>query len=440
MQRDVFSYLKAWAEDSRRKPLVLRGARQVGKSWLVRALGATFDDFLEINFDRDPRLARLFESGADPKVILRDIGNYFNRSPKAGKTLLFLDEIQACPAAITALRYFYEEMPQLHVIAAGSLLDFELHKISVPVGRISFLYVHPMSLGEFLDATERTGLRAALRDGGFKTLSAPLHERLMRAVAEYAIVGGMPEAVKTFAESGSFADVAIVQSDLIETYRSDFAKYAKRHQVEHLSMVMEAVPLLVGKKFKYAAVSKDHRAAAIKAALALLERAGLVRRVRHSHANGLPLAAQVDVEKFKAVFFDVGLAQRILKFDARALVMGGDVIGSHNGATAESFVAQELVAYGDARENATLFYWHREARSSNAEVDQVIACNGRVVPVEVKSGEGGSMRSLHSFMSEKSSAMGCRISLAPYSRFDRIVSVPFYAIEHLTAALIKEDA
>ncbi len=432
MQRDLLINLNEWALGDHRKPLILRGARQVGKSWLVKKLGKQFDNFIEINFDRNPELTTLFEQTVEPRKLIKLLSNYTDTEIIAGKTLLFLDEIQNCSRAITSLRYFYEEMPDLHVIAAGSLLDFELNKISIPVGRISFLYVYPLSFGEFLLALGKENLRKMIIENGFKELPELFHNQLIDFTGIYSFIGGMPEVVQRYIDIGDLKKCMEIQSDILQTYKRDFNKYAKKHQLKYLEKVFTSIPLQTGTKFRFVSVSREHKSKDLLEALDMLCMAGVANIVYHSSSNGIPVHSEIDIKKFKVFFFDVGLAQRILNLDFRPLMLNPDISQINNGAIAELFTAQELTAYSNPGEEYYLHYWHREAKSSNAEIDFVIEQNGKVIPIEIKSGHVGKMRSLKLFMESKKTACGIKISTYPFSFYNNVQSIPFYGIEVLS--------
>ncbi|MCP4156660.1 MAG: ATP-binding protein, partial [bacterium] len=368
LKRDIFQHLLEWKDEPKRKPLLLRGARQVGKSWLVKKLGESFDNFVEVNFEKTPEICTFFEGNIDPLMLIKNISNYIKGEITPGKTLLFLDEIQICPRAIVALRYFYEDLPQLHVISAGSLLEFELEKISVPVGRVTFLYVYPLSFAEYLTAIGKENLRLMLADNDLKPLPEPLHNQLTQDTRDYTLLGGMPEVVADFVEYGNFERCRNIQTVLLETFRSDFHKYAKKHQLKYLRIVFESIPLQLGNKFKYSHVSRDIKSRELGDALELLEMAGLVYKVCHTSGNGIPLKFESDLKRFKVLFFDIGLAMRLLKLDYRPFILNPDISMVNNGAVAELLTGLEFILHQDFREKAELFYWHRESKSSNAEV------------------------------------------------------------------------
>jgi len=429
MKRDILGYLRKWKDDSKHKPLILRGARQVGKSWLARELGKEFDHFLEVNFEKSPGLCSFFADDINPQRIAANLANYFGKRMVPGKTLLFLDEIQVCPRAILSLRYFFEEFPQLHVISAGSLLEFELRKISFPVGRVNFVYVYPMSFAEYLDAAGKNHLRRLLLDSKLEPLPGPIHGQLIDEIRDYTLIGGMPEVVTDFLANRDIMKCKDIQTALLETFRTDINKYARQHQVQYVQKVFDAVPLHLGQKFKYVNVSRDIKSRELSSALDMLEMAGIIYKVHHSSANGVPLRAEMDTKKFKVIFFDVGLAQSLLKVDHRPLLLKPDISQIKSGAVAELLAGLEILAYKNFLERPELFYWHREAKSSNAEVDYVTSLAGKVVPIEVKSNSSGSMKSLQLFMNKKRILQGIKISGYEFSLNDSIRTVPFYGIE-----------
>lgn len=431
MQRDLLKNLYEWAGDTYRKPLILKGARQVGKSWLAKQLGKQFDSIIEINFDRNPEIGSLFEQTVEPQKLIRMLSNYYGLEIIPGKSLLFLDEIQNCRRAIASLRYFYEEMPELHVMAAGSLLDFELNKISVPVGRISFLHVYPLSFGEFLTALGKDYLREMVIENGFREMPELFHKQLLQLTGIYSFIGGMPEVVQRYIDTEDFKKCMEIQSDILQTYKSDFNKYAKKHQIKYLEKVFSSIPRQTGNKFKFVSVSREHKSKDLSEALEMLSMAGIANIVYHSSSNGIPVHSEIDLKKYKVFFFDIGLAQRILNLDFRPLMLNQDMSQINNGAIAELFTAQELRAYSNPREENHLHYWHREAKSSNAEVDFVIEKEGNIIPIEVKSSSVGKMRSLKLFLDSKKSPCGIKISRYPFSFSSNVQSVPFYGIETL---------
>lgn len=429
MERNVSRYLQQWQKSKNRKPLVLRGSRQVGKSWLAKKLGEDFEVFVEINFDKSPEIASFFEGNLDIPAIIGALAGYLAKEIIPGKTLLFFDEIQNCPRAITALRYFYEDFPELHVLAAGSLLDFELEKISVPVGRVEFLHIYPMTFGEFLTAIGKNQLRELLLGPFLARIPEPIHKELLKEIRNFFLLGGMPEVVKTYIESRDFQTIFRIQTALLSTYRDDFKKYAKKHEIKYLELLFDTLPMQIGRKFKYVNISQDIKSRDLKNSLELLAMAGLVYKVYHSSGNGIPLAGEKNLRKFKALFFDIGLTQRILKLDTRQLLLDPNLFQINNGVLAELFVGLELLHYQEPFDRANIFYWHREAKSSNSEVDYLFERSQQIIPIEVKSGSTGQLKSLQYFLTSKQQAIGIKIANSPFQQDGSIYSLPFYGIE-----------
>ncbi len=388
---------------TKRKPLVIRGARQVGKSYLVRELAKENGlDLVELNFERDPRAAKLFTDN-DVSRTVRAIEGFTGR-PVGPRSLLFLDEIQAAPEILAKLRWLHEGRPRLPVIAAGSLLDFALadHAFSMPVGRISYLYLEPMSFAEFLVGIGDTELGGMLGELDLRhPPTSAIHERLLERFRDYVLVGGMPEAVETFRESQSLLECARVHSDLLATIRDDFAKYAAAVHRDRLVTVLDAVPRMVGQKFVYTRVDRDQRAAALRQAANLLCDARVCHRVRATHATGIPLGAEVDERRFKLLLLDVGLLSASLRLGLSDLPRADEVILTNEGAVAEQAVGQALRTARQFFEDPELYYWFRDAHGAEAEVDYLVQHGRAIVPIEVKAGTTGTLRSLHTLMAAR---------------------------------------
>ncbi|MGK5084436.1 ATP-binding protein [Bdellovibrionota bacterium FG-1] len=400
MYRSSEDRLASWWKSAHRKPLVLRGARQVGKSTLVRQFAASMGlELLEINLEKRPLLQSF--ATLDPQQILRDIESTVGKSFTPQRSLLFLDEIQGNPQALEALRYFYEEAPKIPVIAAGSLLEFAIEEgqFSMPVGRIEYLHLGPMSFGEFLQATRGEQLWERLNEIRTSSVSPEEHELLLRKWREYLFVGGMPEAVRAYSESGSMLEVRRVQQSILETYRDDFPKYAKKTEIGRLDRVFDYVPRALGQKIKYSNITADVQSKYLKNAIKLLIQARVVLPVFHSDCSGVPLAAGKSDEVYKLYFLDVGLANASMGLKWEDVNEGADALWLQKGAIVEQFVAQHLIQH--ARPFPELFYWLRDGSAGNAEIDFVWSEGGRVMPLEVKAGKSGSLRSLHQFMHEK---------------------------------------
>ena len=451
LQRREIGHLEAWAARRPHKPIVIRGARQVGKSTLVRefarAAGLTL---VAVDFERNPELREAF-TGRDPARILALLKLLTGKTAAAGTHLLFLDEIQAAPEALAALRYFREEMPELHVLAAGSLLEFALAqtRFPMPVGRVEYMHLGPMHFEDFVIAMGEADLADFLRAFPLRSvkenaLPAALHRKCLDLLRRYWVVGGLPEAVAAFVHAssgggGGFEPVSRVLQSVVATYRDDFGKYGRSR--DRIRMVFDRLPHLVARKFKYVEVSREHRASEIGAALDHLCMARVASKVFRTAANGVPLAAEINERFFKCLHVDVGLMCAALGLDVLDLERQGDPTLVNRGAVAEQFVGQHLLYSEAPYLTPALHYWARETRNAAAELDYVIAAGSRVVPVEVKAGATGSLRSLHQFIHEKSSGLALRFNADPPSllrdsrklpdgttvRFD-LLSLPLYLV------------
>lgn len=447
MRRKASKLLESWISNgSDRRPLVIRGARQVGKSTLVRhAVKACGRPLLEVNLERHPELDAVFAS-LNVERILEALQSLPRTGPLPDGGVLFLDEIQATPNALPALRYLYEERPDLPVVAAGSLLEFALssHDFSMPVGRISYLHLGPMSFAEFLDATgEDALLTSLLKFSAIDWPSPIVHERLSRLFADYSVVGGMPAVVAEYAKNRSLTACRGLQLDLLDTYRDDFAKYGLRQDLPKLARVLDSAVLHLGHKVKFNQLLPDEQARTTRRILDLLIHARLFTKVRHSDATGLPLAAETDDKTFKLAFIDIGLFNALRGTPTFLHEETGGLLGAHDGAVAEQMVAQELLANEPLNYRSELFYWLRERRQGNAEIDLVVGLGGKVVPIEVKSGAKGRMRSLAAFIDARAPALAVRFDENPpsISRFSRaeLLSLPLYAAGQLERLVASQN-
>lgn len=434
MRRAILSILKNWKSAKNRKVLILRGARQVGKTYIVRELAKDFDYFLEVNFEKDTDVKHFFEQNLDPVRICTNLSAYYGIPVTDGKTLLFFDEIQSCSKAIQSLRFFYESKPGLHVIAAGSLLEFALEDLtSWGVGRIRSLYMYPMSFDEFLLANNEDALIELKKNASeLNPLNQAFHEKLKDYLKKFLIIGGMPEAIQAFISNKT--DINAIQNilaDITISYNDDFAKYKSRVSVLHLREVMESVVKQSGGKYIYSKAGQMLNSIQVKEAINLLEMAGLVYKVYHTSGEGIPLGAGTNYKKFKTLLHDVGIFQQLSGLRLSKLLIANNVDMLNKGNIAETFAGLELIKYSDVHEKKQLYYWHREKRGSSAEVDYVIEMNGEAVPVEVKSGSTGKMQSMHRFLEEKKTPWGIRLSLENFSAYDKIRVIPIYAVSNL---------
>lgn len=438
MKRLIDWHLTTWKESKKRKPLLLKGARQIGKTFSVRELGKKFDSLVEINFELTPEARTIFNQDLQPERILWELGLLTGKTILPGKTLLFLDEVQACPQAILALRYFYELMPDFHVIAAGSLIDFAVEKVGLPVGRVNILYVYPLSFMEFLAATGNAPFIQATIT--MQPLSEILHGKLIDLLTGYLAIGGMPEAVQAWIDTKDPKECFKAQTGLAEAYRQDFPKYAKRHELPYLDVLFNQIPYLLGNQFKYSEIHEEYKKRELAPCLDLLKRANVLHQVTHTSANGLPLGAEVNLNWFKVIFLDVGLTQNLLALDLPAWFLNPDKDLINRGSIVEAFVGQELLAYSSPHSKSDLHFWKRESVSAQAEIDYVVDFKHAVLPIEVKSGHGSTLRSLHYFLEEhKKSESGVRFWSKNYSsESDKIDSRPLYAIVTLAHEDQKE--
>ncbi|RKX88261.1 MAG: nuclease [Spirochaetes bacterium] len=425
MKRLVEKKILEWKDSNRRKPLIIRGARQVGKTWLVETfLAKKFDNFVKIDLEKRHDIHAYFDGNLDPKIILPLLELEAGRIIP-GKTLLFFDEIQACPRAITALRYFYEHLPELHVVAAGSLLEFAFGKISIPVGRVQYLYMHPMTFYEYLLAIGKEQMAEYVLKLQ-NNVAEEIQRKLLNELRSYFFIGGMPECVKTYYETGSMIEVFKVQSEILDTYRDDFSKYKPQIDRTCLDDVFLNVAKSVGEQLKYSRLSGSFSSQMNHKAFDLLTKAKVVTKIPASDPTGLPLGAASNQKKFKAAMLDIGLFQRLCQIPVELELREENLLAMYRGKLAEQFVAQEILA----KTNSELYYWSREERSSNAEVDYLVVRKGSIYPVEVKSGAGGSMKSLHLMLKKYS---GCPQGLVLYSGLykelpeQKLIFMPLYS-------------
>lgn len=413
MYRSALEDLNAWRLSPNRKPLVIRGGRQVGKTYLVRMFAKkSFEHLLEINFERDPEVASLFAS-KNPQKIIQLLELQFNIPIKPGAMLLFLDEIQAVPQVLSSLRYFYEEMPGLHVIAAGSLLEFALEEpaFSMPVGRIEYLHIGPMQFEEFLLAAGKEKMADFLNNlSPGEDIPEPIHRQLLELLKIFFVTGGMPEAIAVYLKSNSWQKCDSVKHSLFLTYQDDFSKYKKRVQHQRLLLVFKKLPILAGQKFKYVNVDRSERSADLAMALSMLCHAKVAYKVFHSSCSGIPLGATINEKKFKVLFLDVGLMTTGAGLNLLDYEKAEDVMMVNSGAICEQFIGQHLLFSRQFYREPELYYWVREKKGSSAEVDYVIAENTAIIPIEVKAGKSGTLKSLHLFFQEKRPHLGVRFN------------------------------
>ncbi len=442
--------LKKWYHGKRRKPLVLRGARQVGKSTLVRQFAAKNNLTLnEINLERHLYLDDVFKT-LDIETIVKELEAVIGRNILKPDSLIFLDEIQATPHALQALRYFYEDKPDLPVISAGSLLEFTLadHYFSMPVGRIEYYHLGPMSFKEFLMGIEPELVKYLSDFELHRGMPKAAHRKLLKRQREYLFVGGMPEAVQIYVEDRSLVDVSSIHRSIADTYQDDFSKYAKHKNLALMQKVFRYIPRSLGKKLKYSNVSREEKSRNVKIVIELLANARICHQIFHSHCSGIPLYADIVEQTYKLIFMDVGMANYICGNEWITLKDVNDNDLVNEGGLAEQFIGQHLIRPGEA---PRLTYWLRESKSANAEVDYVVSRGNRILPVEVKAGKSGSLKSLQQFVLHKKAKLVVRFdlnrpNLQEVSHITRtgmgnqpvafsLLSLPLYLVEELPRIL-----
>jgi len=411
MKRKIDKYLDVWAVNPQRKPLVIRGARQIGKTYSVRQLAKRkFKHYIEVNFERHSDLAGIFDS-KNPELIMAELSAYFSLPVVPGETLLFLDEIQMTPKALATLRYFYEEMPDLHVVAAGSLLDHTLNEMhySMPVGRVEYAYMYPLNFMEFITALDENGLADYIAKFRInQNFSAVLHKKLLTLLRLYYFIGGMPEAIRVYLETNDLSQVEKIHENILTSLQYDFAKYAHLKQQQLLRQVLWYVATNPGKEIVYSKVVQGERIEQIKLALYKLQMSRLVHLVQMTRSADVPLTSLTSKEKYKPVFIDIGLANHLSGIRLKDIK---DLILMNEGAMAEQFTGQEFIAslnppYMDTK----LFFWKRDAKNSNAEVDYLLQKANQIYPVEIKAGKTGTLKSLQIFLQMYNKKTGIRFN------------------------------
>ncbi len=405
IKRNLENELLSWKSKHDRKPLILRGARQIGKSYTVREFGKKyFENVFEFNFERNIKLKKIFEEDLNPKRIINQLEFEIGKKISPELDLIFFDEIGECSEAIKALRYFYEEMPNYHICSAGSLLDFTLSKISIPVGRVQHLMMFPISFAEYLNARERADLLEQVPYLQYpltkKSYNKSAGEYIYKYLKEYFILGGMPKVILKFLENESYMDAVAEQDLIIENFKMDIMKYTKGDlQVSNTQQLLENVMKHIGKQITYTTLVPEDSHKRTKNSLELLERAMLIHQVPTVNPNGLPLGAEASQKHFKVIFFDIGLLQRWSGVNVRDYLQSKNLLDIYEGKLAEQFVGQQLLSSSvEASEGKKLYCWIRPEKSSNAEIDYVIIRNGKIYPVEIKSGSGGKLKSMKIFL------------------------------------------
>lgn len=423
MYRTAIEDLKKWKNSQKRKPLVVDGARQVGKTWLIRSFGQSeYKSIAYVNLEKDQLAREIFDGSFEPQRIIARLSLHLNMEIIPGDTLIFIDEAQENPRSITALKYFQEEAPEYHIIVAGSLLGIAIHKgVSFPVGKTNHLYIHPLSFEEFLIATGKSKLAKALKKKDFDTLN-PFHDELLELQKVYSIVGGMPEVVQTYINENSLLHVRDIQIDILDDYTRDFSKYADKFTTPKIIEIFNIIPTVLtkeNKKFMFGMIKPSARSREYDSALLWLNRAGIVTRVNRLTKIAIPPMAYVDLNAFKLFCVDIGLLGCKAGLPPEA-IYDEKKLEEFKGALAEQFVFQELTA------NEIVPYYYSKD-DSRTEIDFVIAKGADIVPIEVKSGTNLNSSSLDRVLEGNSSLNAIKLSALPYRENGRITNMPIYA-------------
>jgi predicted AAA+ superfamily ATPase len=430
MYRIAIEKLYKWKNSKRRKPLIIEGARQVGKTWLMKEFGKqAYADTVYINFDSNSRMADLFSADLDTDRLIMGLELYAGRKINPENTLLIFDEVQEVPRALASLKYFYENAPQYHIVCAGSLLGIALHQgTSFPVGKVDFLKLYPLSFSEFLMATGNERFAELLKNQDYEMITS-FKQTYIDALKHYYFVGGMPEAVQSFAESKDFNEVRAIQKRILAAYEQDFSKHAPNEIVPKIRMLWNSIPSQLArenKKFVYGLVREGGRAREYETAIMWLSDCGLVHKVSRVNAAGIPLKAYEDLKAFKIFIVDVGLLGCMTGLRQRTLLDGDDLFVEFKGALTEQYVCQQLKTIEDLG-----VYYYTNDRGS-CEIDFVVDTGEQIVPIEVKAETNLRAKSLKTYRERFEPELSVRTSMADYKKEDWLLNLPLYAIENIT--------
>ncbi len=425
MERSALNSLKQWKTKSDRKPLIIRGARQTGKTWLMKEFGRIcYEHNVYVNLDTDNIAKSLFAQDLDVHRIIRGLEIAHDIKIIPEQTLIILDEIQEAPQALTALKYFYEQLPQYHIITAGSLLGVSLHEAnSFPVGKVDFMSLYPLTFQEFLRASGRNNLLELIETNDF-TMMKIFRNDFIEALRQYYYVGGMPEAVASFISNSDYNEVRNIQRNILMAYEMDFSKHVPYREIPCLRMLWKSIPIQLAKenrKFMYSLVKESSRAKEYENALLWLSDCGLIHKISRISKPSMPLSAYEDLKSFKVYLLDVGLLCALSELPAKTLIDGSRIFTEFKGALTEQFVCQQLTA-----SEVPLFYWSRER--GDAEVDFVIQTDDKVLPVEVKAERNLQAKSLKVYYEKYNPDVAIRVSMSDYERQDWLINIPLYAV------------
>ncbi len=436
MKRVLYKELVSWKNDTKRKPLLLQGARQVGKTYLINEFAKNeYKNYIYLNFELNSDLISLFSGNLDPKIIIHNISLYLGHKIEATDTLIFFDEIQISPNALTSLKYFQEQAPDFHIISAGSLLGVSVGKgSSFPVGKVNFKTLYPMNFEEYLVANNESLLVEKLKDKtDFEPLPEILHQKLHANLKMYLYLGGMPEVLQNYLDRKDIASARKIQNEILEAYSRDFSKYSDKTQAIRTSELWQSIPYQLAKenkKFKYSDVRKKARASTFELTIEWLKNAGLIHIAYNISVPKLPLSGYANSSKFKVYLLDTGLLGAMLNIGSEVIIKENSLFSEYNGAFIENFVATELkIAH-----EKNLFYW---SSKSDAEVDFILSIKDKIYPLEVKSGMNRNIKSLRSYGEKYNPKLLCRISPRNFYQENEFINLPLYAIFQLKK-LIEE--
>jgi len=438
MKRELYNQLLTWKSKVGRKPLLLQGARQVGKTFLINQFGKNeYSQFIALNFEQEPGLKALFAKSLSADKIIENIELYTGKKIDPKNALIFFDEIQVSEEAISSLKYFCEQTPDYHIIAAGSLLGVSIGKTtSFPVGKVNFMTLYPMNFFEYLQAFDEELIVEMLNNlPKIEPIQELIHHKLTDHFKKYLFLGGMPEALQSYLEHKDIELVREVQNNILEAYSRDFSKYAEKNQAIKTSELWNSVPNQLAKenkKFKYSDVRARGRASAFEATIEWLRKAGLIYLAKSVSVPKLPLSGYAESNKFKVYVFDTGLLAAMLKLSSRVIIEGSNLFSEYNGAFIENFIAGELTICGEKE----LFYW---SSKSDAEVDFILEINNKIYPLEVKSGSNKNMKSLKSYADKYKPELVMRASPRNFISSNEFVNIPLYAISILKKLLVKAE-
>ena len=424
MKRSLMKELKKWKKKPDRKPLLIQGARQVGKTWLIKEFGKTmYEHMIYLNFEEQPDLQKLFEKSLSAQYLIEQISLYIGSDISKSETLIVFDEIQACTEALTSLKYFYEQRPELNIVAAGSLLGVSLRKRTpFPVGKVNFLTLHSLSFSEFISASGNEILSTHFVEISRKETSTVVHDQLLELFKRYLFTGGMPAVVKSWINEKAPEKVREIQMEIVKAYQNDFSKYSTASEAIKIGEVWKTIPSILSKenkKFKYKDITPSARASTYRTAIEWLEKAGLINLSYCLKTPKIPMSGYSDPSIFKTYFHDVGLLGAMLNVPSKMIIEKDALFSEYNGAFIENFTASELLRSGEEE----LFYW---SSKSDAEIDFISLLDDNIVPIEVKSGYSRRKKSLQSYNKKYSPKYLIRISPREFDISDNFFNIPIY--------------